>query len=119
MGGEQAAGVLAQVKRSALEARGQGDDWSVSLPWSSSLPWSAPRLCHLIHVIAVQAQEEAAFRAEHEAKYDHEGSPLYASARLWDDGVIRPEDTRKVLSMALAVAQHNPAGPTEFGVFRM
>lgn len=68
MGGEQAAGVLAQVKRSSLEARGKGDSWS--------------------------QEEEAAFRADHEDKYEREGHPLYASARLWDDGVIRPEDSR-------------------------
>ena len=63
--------------------------------------------------------EAAAFKAEKTAQYDAEGHPFYASARLWDDGVIKPADSRRVLGLALAAARHNPGGPTKFGVFRM
>ncbi|KAJ2478545.1 Methylcrotonoyl-CoA carboxylase beta chain, mitochondrial [Coemansia sp. RSA 2320] len=93
MGGEQAASVLAQVRRDATEKRG-GPTWS--------------------------AAEEAAFRAPIVGKYEHEGHPYYSSARLWDDGVIRPQDTRRVLALALAAATRNaPIPPTDFGIFRM
>ncbi|KAJ2464629.1 hypothetical protein GGI02_004938, partial [Coemansia sp. RSA 2322] len=89
----QAASVLAQVRRDATEKRG-GPTWS--------------------------AAEEAAFRAPIVGKYEHEGHPYYSSARLWDDGVIRPQDTRRVLALALAAATRNaPIPPTDFGIFRM
>ena len=91
MGGEQAANVLATVKRDGLAARGQ--DWS--------------------------AQDEADFKAPIQAQFDAQGHPLYASARLWDDGVIDPADTRRVLSLALAASLNSPAEATRFGVFRM
>ena len=53
------------------------------------------------------------------AKYEREGSPYYASARLWDDGVIDPAQTRNVLGMSLSASMNAPIGPTKFGVFRM
>ncbi|MBB1117500.1 methylcrotonoyl-CoA carboxylase [Stenotrophomonas sp. W1S232] len=91
MGGEQAANVLATVKRDGLAARGQ--DWP--------------------------AAEEAAFKAPIQAQFEAQGHPLYASARLWDDGVIDPADTRRVLALALAASLNAPAEATGFGVFRM
>jgi 3-methylcrotonyl-CoA carboxylase beta subunit len=94
MGGPQAASVLAQVRRDGIEAR--GGVWS--------------------------AEEEAAFRAPIEAQYEAQGNPTYASARLWDDGVIAPEDTRMVLALCLSAARNNPVegwrGEARFGVFR-
>jgi len=91
MGGEQAAGVLATVKRDALERNGKA--------------WSA--------------EEEAAFKAPILAKYEVESSCFYSSARGWDDGIIEPADTRDVLGMCLAVATEQPVPDTKFGVFRM
>jgi len=91
MGGEQAATVLATVRRDGIEARGAR--------------WSA--------------EDEAAFREPIRAQYEREGHPYYASARLWDDGIIDPADTRRVLALALSAAQNKPAEPTRFGVFRM
>ncbi|NCC33442.1 MAG: methylcrotonoyl-CoA carboxylase, partial [Chloroflexia bacterium] len=60
-----------------------------------------------------------AFMAPILARYDHEGSPYYATARLWDDGILVPPDTRKVLALGLAAAANAPVEPTKFGVFRM
>jgi len=91
MGGEQAASVLAQVRRDNMEARGQ--------------TWPA--------------DQEEAFKAPVREQYEIQGHPYYASARLWDDGVIDPADTRRVLGLALAASQNAPAEPTRFGVFRM
>ena len=91
MGGEQAASVLATVKRDGIEAR--GGDWS--------------------------ADEEAAFKAPILEQYEHQGHPYYASARLWDDGVIDPADTRRVLGLGLSAALNAPIEETKFGVFRM
>ncbi|RKP10623.1 putative acyl-CoA carboxylase, beta chain [Thamnocephalis sphaerospora] len=91
MGGEQAAGVLAQVKRDAMVKR--GEEWS--------------------------AEEEEAFKAPVRERYEHEGHPYFASARLWDDGIIRPEDTRQTLGLALSAALNAPVESTDFGVFRM
>ncbi|KAJ2713656.1 Methylcrotonoyl-CoA carboxylase beta chain, mitochondrial [Coemansia spiralis] len=91
MGGEQAASVLAQVRRDALTLRGQ--DWP--------------------------AADEESFKAPIAAKYEAEGHPFYASARLWDDGVIRPSDTRRTLALALSAALNAPIEKTDFGVFRM
>jgi 3-methylcrotonyl-CoA carboxylase beta subunit len=91
MGGEQAATVLATLRRDAIEGRGGA--------WSEA--------------------EEEAFKAPIRAQYEHEGHPYYASARLWDDGVIDPADTRRVLALALAAARNAPVQPTRFGVFRM
>ena len=91
MGGAQAASVLAQVKRDGMEARKQA--------------WAA--------------EDEAAFRAPIEAQYEEQGHPYYASARLWDDGVIDPADTRRVLGLALAASLNAPIQETRFGVFRM
>ena len=91
MGGEQAAAVLASVKRDGIEAR--GGKWS--------------------------ADEEEAFKAPIREQYERQGHPYYASARLWDDGVIDPADTRRVLGLALAVALNAPIEETRFGVFRM
>jgi 3-methylcrotonyl-CoA carboxylase beta subunit len=91
MGGEQAASVLATVRRDALEAQGKG--------------WSA--------------EEEAAFRAPLLEQYETQGHPYYASARLWDDGVIDPAETRMVLGLALSASLNAPVEQAKFGVFRM
>ena len=91
MGGEQAAGVLATVKRDAIEAK--GGSWS--------------------------AEEEAAFKQPVLDQFGHQSHPYYASARLWDDGVIDPADTRRVLGLALSAALNAPIGEPKFGVFRM
>jgi len=91
MGGEQAASVLATVRRDAMEAR--GESWS--------------------------AEDEAAFKAPVREQYETHGHPYYASARLWDDGVIDPADTRRVLGLGLAAAMNAPIEETRFGVFRM
>ena len=91
MGGEQAASVLAQIRRDGLERRGQ--DWP--------------------------AEAEEAFKAPIREQYETQGHPYYASARLWDDGVIDPAQTRRVLGLSIAAAQHTPGTPTKFGLFRM
>jgi 3-methylcrotonyl-CoA carboxylase beta subunit len=91
MGGEQAASVLATVKRDGIEAK--GGSWS--------------------------AEEEAQFKAPIRAQYEHQGNPYYASARLWDDGVIDPADTRTVLALGLSAALNAPIAETKFGLFRM
>ncbi len=91
MGGEQAASVLATVKRDGIEAK--GGQWS--------------------------PQEEEAFKAPIRQQYEDQGHPYYASARLWDDGVIRPADTRRVLALALSASLNAPIPDTRFGVFRM
>jgi 3-methylcrotonyl-CoA carboxylase beta subunit len=91
MGGEQAASVLATVRRDNIEA--EGETWS--------------------------AEEEEAFKAPIRARYEEEGSPYYATARLWDDGIILPSETRRVLGLALSAALNAPVPPTRFGVFRM
>ncbi len=91
MGGEQAANVLAQVKRDGLAARNR--EWS--------------------------AEEEEAFKAPIRAQYEAQGHPYYASARLWDDGVIDPADTRLVLGLGISAALNAPIEPTDFGIFRM
>jgi 3-methylcrotonyl-CoA carboxylase beta subunit len=83
--------VLATVRREGIESR--GGSWS--------------------------ADEEQAFRAPIREQYERQGHPYYASARLWDDGVIDPLDTRRLLALGLAAAQHAPIEPTRFGVFRM
>jgi len=91
MGGEQAASVLATVRRDAVEAA--GGSWS--------------------------AEEEEAFKAPVREQYERQGSPWYATARLWDDGIIDPVDTRRVVGLGLAAALNAPIGPARFGVFRM
>jgi 3-methylcrotonyl-CoA carboxylase beta subunit len=91
MGGEQAASVLATVKRDGIE--GKGGQWS--------------------------ADEEAAFKAPLKAQYETQGHPYYATARLWDDGIIDPADTRRVLALGLAAAANAPIPDVKFGVFRM
>jgi len=91
MGGEQAASVLATVRRDGMEAR--GENWS--------------------------AEEEAAFKAPIRARYEEEGNPYFATARLWDDGIIAPSDTRRVLGLALSACLNAPVPKTKFGVFRM
>ncbi|MFA7430683.1 MAG: carboxyl transferase domain-containing protein [Rhodospirillaceae bacterium] len=91
MGGEQAASVLATVRRDAVEARGG----------------------------TVSAEDEEAFKAPIRDQYETQGHPYYASARLWDDGVIDPADTRTTLALGLSAALNAPIGKTEYGVFRM
>ncbi len=91
MGGEQAATVLATVKRDNIEARGGA--------------WTR--------------EEEEAFKAPIRTQYDTEGHPFYASARLWDDGVIDPVSTRDVLGLSLSAVLNAPIAPQRYGVFRM
>jgi 3-methylcrotonyl-CoA carboxylase beta subunit len=91
MGGEQAAIVLATIRRDAIEAK--GGKWS--------------------------EEEEDAFKAPLRDQYEREGHPYYASARLWDDGVIDPADTRKVLALSISAALNAPIEGTRFGIFRM
>ncbi len=91
MGGEQAASVLAQVKKDGIAAK--GGSWS--------------------------AEEEEAFKAPIRQQYETQGHPYYASARLWDDGIIDPADTRRVLGLAIAASLNAPIEATRFGVFRM
>jgi 3-methylcrotonyl-CoA carboxylase beta subunit len=91
MGGEQAANVLARVRRDALGA--QGKQWS--------------------------AESEEDFKAPIRQQYEDQGNPYYATARLWDDGILDPLDTRRALALGLAAAQNAPAEATRFGVFRM
>ena len=91
MGGEQAAGVLATVRRDGIERRGG--------TWTD--------------------EEEAAFRRPVVEQFEREGHPLYASARLWDDGIVPPARTREVLALSLSAALNAPIEETRFGVFRM
>ncbi len=95
MGGEQAASVLATVKRDGMEARGEA--------------WSA--------------DEEETFKAPIRKRYEEEGHPYFATARLWDDGIIAPQDTRMVLGLAISASLNapirSPHAPDRFGVFRM
>ena len=91
MGGEQAASVLATVRRDGIEAK--GGTWS--------------------------AEEEEAFKAPIRQQYENQGHPYYATARLWDDGIIDPADTRRVLALGLSAAQNAPVPEVKFGVFRM
>jgi 3-methylcrotonyl-CoA carboxylase beta subunit len=91
MGGEQAASVLATVKRDGIE--GRGGSWS--------------------------KEEEEAFKQPIKDQYEHQGHPYYASARLWDDGIIDPADTRMVLGLGLSASLNAPIEDTRFGVFRM
>ena len=91
MGGEQAANVLAQVRRDKLEAAGQ----------------------------FLSAEEEEAFKAPVREQFERQAHPYYASARLWDDGIIDPADTRMVLGLSISAALNAPVEATQFGVFRM
>jgi 3-methylcrotonyl-CoA carboxylase beta subunit len=91
MGGEQAAGVLTTVRRDSLEEQGQ--------TWSPA--------------------EEEEFRRPVLAQYETQGHPYYASARLWDDGIIDPAETRMVLGLGISAALNAPVERTRFGVFRM
>tara|TARA_Y100001970_G_scaffold291623_1_gene429487 strand:- start:2252 stop:3859 length:1608 start_codon:yes stop_codon:yes gene_type:complete len=91
MGGEQAANVLATVRRDGIEAK--GGDWS--------------------------AEEEETFKEPIRQRYEAEGHPYYATARLWDDGIIEPAETRMVLALSLSAALNSPIEATKFGIFRM
>ncbi|MEW5864705.1 MAG: carboxyl transferase domain-containing protein [Pseudomonadota bacterium] len=91
MGGQQAASVLATVRRDAIEAK--GGTWSV--------------------------EEEEAFKRPILEQYERQGHPYYSSARLWDDGVVDPADTRRLLALAISAALNAPVEDTKFGVFRM
>ena len=91
MGGEQAAGVLATVKTDQLAAK--GEDWT--------------------------AEEVDAFKEPIRARYEKEGSAYFSTARLWDDGIIDPRDTRKVLALALSISGLSPLAESSFGIFRM
>jgi 3-methylcrotonyl-CoA carboxylase beta subunit len=91
MGGEQAASVLSTLKRDQIEQKGA--EWS--------------------------AQQEDEFKQPIREQYERQGHPYYASARLWDDGVIDPAQTRQVLGLRLAAAMNAPIQPSKFGVFRM
>ena len=87
----RAASVLATIRRDNIEAR--GGQWS--------------------------GEEEEAFKAPIRAQYETQGHPYYASARLWDDGIIDPAETRQVLALALSASLNAPIEKTDFGVFRM
>ena len=91
MGGEQAASVLATIRRDGIEA--SGDSWS--------------------------AEDEQSFKQPIRDSYDAEGHPYHATARLWDDGVIDPAQTRQVLGLAISASLNRPIEDTRFGVFRM
>src|SRR5580692_3799209 len=91
MGGEQAASVLATVRRDQLDAR--GEEWP--------------------------AADEEEFKRPVRDQYEHQGSPYYSTARLWDDGIIDPLDTRRVLGLALAAAANEPLDDIRYGIFRM
>ncbi len=91
MGGEQAAGVLATVKRDGIERT--GGTWS--------------------------ADEEAEFKRPTLAMFERQSHPLYASARLWDDGIVDPRKSREVLGLSLSATLNAPVEPTRFGLFRM
>jgi 3-methylcrotonyl-CoA carboxylase beta subunit len=91
MGGEQAASVLATVKRDGLEAGGK--------TWSQ--------------------EDEAAFRQPIREQYETQGHPYYATARLWDDGVLDPAQSRQALALGISAALNAPIAPTRFGIFRM
>jgi len=91
MGGEQAASVLATVRRDGIEAGGG--------------PWSR--------------EDEEAFKGPIRAQYEHQGHPYYATARLWDDGIVDPAQTRRVVGLSLSAALNAPVAETRFGVFRM
>ncbi len=91
MGGEQAAGVLATVRRDAIER--QGGHWS--------------------------AEEEAAFKRPTIEMFERQSHPLHASARLWDDGIVDPRKSRETLFLSLSAALNAPIAPTRFGLFRM
>merc|ERR1712136_500365 len=91
MGGEQAAGVMAQISQEKSKREGK--------PWTT--------------------EEENALKEPILKKYEEEGSPYYSSARLWDDGIIDPADTRKVLALSLSAALNAPIAQTKFGIFRM
>jgi 3-methylcrotonyl-CoA carboxylase beta subunit len=91
MGGEQAASVLATVRRDGIESRGES--------WSE--------------------EDEESFMKPIRDQYEHQGSPYYSTARLWDDGIIDPADTRRVLGMGLAVAANAPIPEPSYGIFRM
>ena len=87
----RSASVLARIKRDNIEAK--GESWS--------------------------AADEEAFKAPLRDQYESQGHPYYASARLWDDGIIDPADTRQVLGLGLSAALNAPIEKTEFGIFRM
>jgi 3-methylcrotonyl-CoA carboxylase beta subunit len=91
MGGEQAAAVLATIRRDSLASK--GEDWP--------------------------AAEEESFKAPIRAQYEEQGHPYYATARLWDDGIIDPLDTRMTLGLGISAALNAPIEPTRFGIFRM
>ena len=91
MGGDQAASVLATVKKDGIEAA--GGRWS--------------------------EKDELEFKKPIQEQYETQGHPYYASARLWDDGIIDPVDTRAVLAQALAMSENAPREPGNFGLFRM
>jgi 3-methylcrotonyl-CoA carboxylase beta subunit len=91
MGGEQAAGVLATIKRDQLAREGG----------------------------SLTPEEEEAIRAPILEKYEREGSPYYSTARLWDDGILDPADTRNALALGLSAAFNAPVPDARFGVFRM
>ena len=90
-GGEPASSVLATVRRDGIEAK--GGSWS--------------------------KEEEEAFKQPIRDQYERQGHPYYASARLWDDGVVDPADTRRLLGLAISASLNAPVEPTKFGVFRM
>ena len=91
MGGEQAASVLTEVRRDNTQSQGKS--------WTNN--------------------DEKEFKINIRDQYETQGHPFYASARLWDDGVIDPVDTRQVVALGISAALNAPVKPTRYGVFRM
>jgi acetyl-CoA carboxylase carboxyltransferase component len=92
MGGEQAAGVLFTVKQEQLRRQGQA---------------------------LMDADAEREFKQPTLDKYEHEGSPYYSTSRLWDDGLLDPLETRRVLGLSIAMSMKQPIDPPRYGIFRM
>ena len=82
-------------------------------------PQAAERAYRRVKGEMTRSEEKAAFEAPILEKYEREGNPYYSTARLWDDGIIDPLDTRRVIAIGLDAAAHAPQPPTQFGVFRM
>ena len=114
MGGEQAAGVLAQISQEQRKREGKTVRFNLYLKIAR-----INYIDKLFYVMQWTAEEEKALKDPILKKYEEEGSPYYSSARLWDDGVIDPADTRKVLALSLSAALNAPIPKTQFGIFRM
>jgi 3-methylcrotonyl-CoA carboxylase beta subunit len=134
MGGDQAAGVLAQVQRDNLEKA--GETWSAEDEAAFKQPIvdkvgqrvhhvfprslrERERACVCECAMTIVLTLSALIASSHSLQYEKEGEPYFSSARLWDDGIIAPQDTRRVLGLSLSAALNAPIEKTQFGVFRM